>query len=302
MLNFIASIILASLLVPTGFNFLTQKAVDYSYSGNNQESKAPQRILNKSFGLKTTANSILVVDDATGTVLYNKNSLPQAPIASITKLMTALVFLETNPDWEQVVAITKEDQEEGGLVRLLPGEEATVKDLFNLMLISSTNEAAAALARLSGIENFVSAMNSKAAELKMADTYFLGPSGVEVKNVPTPADLLKLADEAFGRPEIVQVLTTKAYQYQVINNQRIDKAFNNDLLLDSFLNGADYQVIGAKTGYLDEAGYCLLLRVKKNDGPELTLVILGSKTIDDRFQEAKGLVEWVIKNYQWENN
>lgn len=299
MLTIIASFVLASLLIPTGFNFLTQQVVDYSYSNTAQVDNAPTRIVNKSFGLKTTAGSILVVDDASGAVLYNKASLVKVPIASITKLMTALVFLETNPDWDQIVEITTEDQQEGGTIRLLPGEKVTAKDLFYLMLVSSTNEAAVALASLSGLEDFVSDMNKKAAELGMDDTYFLGPSGIEVENVSSPADLLKLAQVAFDKPEIVEALQTKEYGFTVLNNQRAGRAFNTNKLLDSFLNNTNFKIIGAKTGYLDEAGYCLLLRVEKDDGRRLTIVILGAETIDDRFQEAKGLVDWIFDNYQW---
>jgi len=300
MLNFLASLILASLLIPAGFNFLTNKAVDYSYRQVFvEQSKAPQRLLNRSFGLKTTAKSILIIDDNSGTVLYNKNSLAVASIASITKLMTALVILDTNPNWQQTVKINQEDKREGGMVYLLPGEEVTVKDLFYLMLVGSANEAATALARNSGITEFNAAMNKKAKELGMAGSYFLEPSGIDPKNVSNPADLLKLAQAAFAKPEITQALTTENYGFQTVNNRRQVKVFSTDRLLNSFLNGPNYQVIGAKTGYLDEAGYCLLMRVKKTAGPSLTLVLLGSETIDDRWQEAKGLVDWVSRNYVW---
>ncbi len=300
MLNFLTSLILASLLIPAGFNFLTNKAVDYSYRQPNvEQSGSPRRLVNESFGLKTTAKSILIVDDNSGAVLYNKNSLALAPIASITKLMTALVVLDTNPDWQQTVKISPEDKREGGMIYLMPGEEATVKDLFYLMLIGSANEAAVALARNSGITEFNAAMNKKAKELGMTNSYFLEPSGIDPANISSPADLLKLAQAAFTKTEIVQALTTQTYKFQVINNHRPVKVFSTDRLLDSFLNGPDYQVIGAKTGYLEEAGYCLLMRVKKNDGPSLTLVLLGSATIDDRWQEAKGLVDWVFRNYSW---
>jgi len=301
MVNLVTSIVLVSLLIPTGFNFFTQTAVDYSYSDQTVIPESPQRIVNKSFGLKTTAESIMVVDDQTGTILYNKNSSAILPIASITKLMTALVFLDTDPSWEQKVKILETDQREGGIVYLLLGEEVTIRDLFYLMLISSSNEAAAAIARISGIENFTAAMNKKAMELEMLDTYFLDPSGLGSANVSTPADLIKLAKAAFDQPAITQAVTTQEYEFEVLNTGRKGKAINTDQLLKSFLNYDNYQIIGAKTGYLDEAGYCLLLQVKKIDGPSLTLVLLGTETILDRWQEAKGLIDWVFRNYQWSN-
>jgi len=300
MINFLTSLILASLLIPTGFNFFTQKAVDYSYRMNSQAlENAPQRIINKSFGLKTTAKSILVIDDYSGAVLYDKNSAQVTPIASITKLITALVILDTKPDWQQKIKLEASDQKEGGTVYLLSGEEVIFKDLFYIMLVGSANEAAAALARNSGIKDFSAAMNKKAKELGMNSSYFFEPTGIDPKNISSAADLVRLAEAAFNYLEITDALTMENYEFQVVNNQRQGRAVSTDQLLAGFLNGPDYKIIGAKTGYLDEAGYCLLLRVKKNEGPSLTLALLGMTTIDDRWQEAKGLADWVFRNYEW---
>lgn len=299
MLNFFTSIVLTSLLLPTGFNFLVQKAVDYSFvAGAATQAQAPTRIINKSFGLRTTAKSILVVDDRSGAILYNKNSSAALPIASITKLMTALTFLDYNADLDQVVQIKAEDRREGGIPYLLTGEEVTVRDLFYLMLVSSTNEAAVALADNFGMEQFVSSMNKKAAELQMINSYFVDPSGIEPGNIASPHDLVKLANAVFQETEITETLATKEYQFTVLNTLREGKVTNNDALLRGFINVDPYQIIGAKTGYLDEAGYTLLLKVKKGD-INLTVVLLGAETIIDRWQEAKGLVDWVFRNYQW---
>lgn len=300
MLNFLASLILASLFIPSGFNFFTQKAIDYSYGSPVLPTlSAPQRMANKSFGLKTTAKSILIVDDASGKVLYNKNSGQALPIASVSKLMTALVVLDTKPDWEKTIKITAADRRDGGQVYLLPGDEIKFKELFSLMLVGSANEAAAAIARTAGIDDFVSAMNKKAVELKMADTYFLDSSGLSAQNVSSAADLLKLANAAFAKPEIVKAVTTPVYGFKTLNNQRPVKAISTDKLLSSFLDTGEYKIVAGKTGYINEAGYCLLFRVKKNDTQSLTVVLLGTETITDRWQEAKGLVDWVFRNYVW---
>lgn len=299
MLNFIASVVLASLLIPSGFNFLIDKAVDYSYVKSQNNDLAPKRIVNNSFGLKTTAKSILVVDQDSGAVLYDKNSEEIAPIASITKLVTALVILDTNPDWEQKVTITEADQLEGGIIYLLPGEEVTVKDLFNLMLIASANEAAAALARNSGIDNFNSAMNRKATEIGMTESYFSEPSGISAVNVSSANDLVKLAKVAFSKTEVVKAVTNPEYQFEILNNQRQVRAYSTNQLLGSFLNRDGYIINGAKTGYLNEAGYCMLFQVTKESGRSLIIAILGAETIIDRWQEAKGLVDWIYRNYSW---
>ncbi len=300
MINFLASIILTSLLFPAGFDFLISQAIDYSYlvapaTGQN----SPRRILNNSFGLETTAKSILVLDDESASVLYYKDIKEVLPIASITKLVTALVILDQNPNWDEVVGITADDQRDGGQVYLLPGESATIKDLFNLMLVGSANEAALALSRRVGLTEFRSAMNSKAAQLEMIDSYFVEPSGIDPGNVSSAFDLVKLARAAFARPEIAAALVSQNYEFNVVNNQRRVLVKSTDQLLTSFLNDDEYQIIGAKTGYLDEAGYCLVLQVKKQDGPSLTLVLLGAATVDDRWQEAKGLVDWVLNNYEF---
>jgi len=303
MTNFFASIILVSLLLPAGFNFLREKTVDYSYGAVvSSRQPGPERIANQSLGLKTTAKSILVIDDVSGAILYNKNPAAILPVASISKLITALVILDTNPDWNKVVEITEADQRDGGIVYLLAGEEVTVKDLFYLMLVSSANEAAAALARSSGLTDFSQAMNKKAGELGMVSSYFIDPSGLDPANVSSPDDLVKLARAAFSRPEITEALLTAEYPFVVLNNKRQGEIKNTDQLLDSFFANDGYEIIGAKTGYLDEAGYCLLLQIKKKDGPSLTLVILGALTITDRWQEAKGLVEWAFGNYRWGND
>lgn len=298
MSNLVISFIIASLLVPAGFNFFSTKSVDHSFL-NIQSTDFPKRLINNSFGLKTTSDNILIIDDASGKVLYDKNSSDVVPIASISKLMTALVFLDTNPDWNQVVTIERDDQRQGGQVYLLTGEQVSVETLFNLMLASSANEAAIALSRISGIEDFSSAMNKKAKELGMEDSFFLEPSGLSSKNVSSAKDLIKLANEAFGHEEIKRATHIKKYTFDVLNSSRQGNGLNTDVLLTSFLNGIDYEIIGAKTGFLNEAGYCLLIKVKKVNGPTLTIALLGADEITDRWQEAKGLVDWVFENYIW---
>ncbi|MFA5022458.1 MAG: serine hydrolase [Patescibacteria group bacterium] len=301
MLNFLTSLIIASLLIPSGFNFFTQKAADYSYRSGIVSNKAqlPKRIVNNSFGLKTTAKSILIIDDASGSVLYSKNPAVVSPLASISKLMTALVVLDNKPDWNKVVKMTKEDRRQGGINYLFDGQEVTVKDLFNLMLVASSNEAAIALARSSGPTNFVAAMNKKAKELGMTDTYFLDPSGLTPQNVSSAKDLIKLAQAAFSQPEIIKAVTSQEYRFKLVDNSKIVLGVSTDKLLDGFLNQGDYQIVGAKTGYLDEAGYCLLLKIKKKDTASLTIALMGAQSQPDRWQEAKGLVDWVFRNYQF---
>lgn len=301
MSNFLTSLVLASLLIPNGFNFIIEKSIDFPYSEvAARENMSPVRIINNSFGLETTSSSIVVFDDPSETILYSKNSGAVLPIASLTKLMTALVFLDTNPDWDSTVIITAEDLREGAITRLIPGEEIILRDLFNIMLVASVNEAAIALARVSGIEDFTSAMNNKANQLGMWKSFFVEPSGIDFLNVSRPADLIKLTDAAFASPDITEALSYTAYSFTAQNTGRIGTVKNTNKLLDSFLNdNLDYKIVGAKTGFLNEAGYCLLIKVQQVDGSTLTLVILGADSADSRWQESKGLVDWVFNNYLW---
>ena len=299
MFSLITAIILASLLIPSGFDFLTQKEVDSSYAPPQVEVTGPQRLVNKSLGIKTTAQSILIIDKASGKILYDKNSQAVLPIASITKLMAMLVFLEHNPGWEQTVSLTKQDIKAGGFTYVFPEEQATVKDLFYLGLVASANEAIAALVRSTNLDNFTALMNQKAFALGMTKTYFADETGLDSNNVSTPADLVKLAQAAFSQPQIAEAVKMTNYEFSILNNQRQVKAENTDRLLTSFLNADSYKIIGAKTGYLDEAGYCLLLEVKKDDGESVILVLLGASDQASRWQEAKGLVDWFFANYQW---
>ncbi len=298
MFNFITSLVLASLLIPNGFNFLIQRATNY-YQPETTEIVGPRRIINNSLGIVTTAQSILVIDDQSQKVLVTKNRQAASPIASITKLATVLVFLKNNPGWDKEITITDQDRRNGGFIYLLPGEKVRVKDLFYLTLVASSNEAAAALSRSTGLENFISEMNQLAAELGMSDTYFSDPAGLDPTNVSSAVDLIKLARAAFADENISAALTTDEYEFKVLNNGRQGKATNTNKLLASFLNNDNYQVLGAKTGYLEEAGYCLLLKVKKAAGPALILVLLGVDNQDNRWQEAKGMVDWVFRNYEW---
>ena len=298
MMNLLVSIMIAGVLFPSGVPYLQALGGEHTDTPSVAVT-APRRVPGSSLGLGTTADAIVVVDDASGAILYNEHYLKSLPIASITKLLTALVVLDTHPDWDALVEITAEDQRVGNQVYLLPGEQVSRRDLFNVALVGSANEAAAALARTSGIENFVQAMNDKARSLGMVSARFTEPTGLDPANVAAAHDLSKLAQAAFGAAEIAEAATTSRYTFTITTTGRQRTVQNTNALLDSFLNSGDYAITGAKTGSLDEAGYCLVLQLQKKDGPAITVVLLGSDSQEARWQEAKGIVDWVFENYQW---
>jgi len=302
MINFIVNLVLISLLFPGGFNFLISQSESYSYAYPAPQIDGPNRIINNSLGIVTTAKSVLAVDDKSGQILFAKNRHISSPIASITKLMTVLVFLDNNPGWDQEIVLFREDKKEGGKIYLMTGEKVTVKNLFNLTLVASSNEAAAALARSTGLDDFVAKMNIKAEELGMVGAEFFDATGLDSRNIASPTDLVKLTKVCFENQEILAATTSSAYDFPVLNNGRLVKAENTDKLLDSFLNSDDYEILAAKTGYLDESGYCLVIKIKKIGQASITLVLLGSNSQSDRWQEAKGVIDWVFGNYQWAEN
>lgn len=295
--NLITGLILTTLLGSSFFNFL----IPLNFSSDQPVAGAPQRILNNSLGIKTTAKSILIMDQNSGAILFSKNPWESLPIASLTKLMMAIVFLENNPGWDKTVTITKEDQKEGGIVYLFADEKVTVKDLFYLTLVASANEACLALVRSTGLnlKDFVFLMNQKAQEWGMKDTHFTEPTGLDSNNVSSALDITKLLSQVFSQAEITQASQTKKYEFLTQGNIRQVTAFNTNKLLVSFLNQGNYKILGAKTGYLEEAGYSLAIRIKNFQNNIIDLVILGSATENDRWQETKGLIDWVMRNYQW---
>ena len=255
-----------------------------------------------SFGPKLTAKSAIIVDVDSGKVLFEKNPEEKLPIASITKLMTALVFLENKTNnWEDTVEVKKEDSVgSGGLSNQLEpaslaikeGDILTVKDIFYGGLIKSANNAMKILARIVSTDsgkNFIDLMNNKAQDLSMLNTHFEEPTGLDPKNYSTAQDLEKLIVKAMERSEIQEALEKKNYDVQII---KPDKSLahlhiqNTDKLLGSFID-----IKGAKTGYIEESDYCLAA-LSQIDNHNLAVIILGAETSENRFQEAKSLIFW----------
>lgn len=230
---------------------------------------------------------------------YAKKADEIQPIASITKLMTALVFLDHNPGWEEVYTITKEDSIEGGRLNLFLGEKVKIKDILATSLISSDNGATLALVSASGLsrEEFVLKMNVKASALGLKQTKFFDPTGLDDANVSTAREVALLAKEALLRPEIEELVGLKEYNFTTENGREKKIESTNYLLFDTAEN--DFSVLGAKTGYTDRAGYCFVGRFADKDGREVISVVLNSTGLNERFRESKKLINWVFANYRW---
>ena len=249
-------------------------------------------------GVQTTAQSVLVFDLASNEPLYEKNSDKPVPLASLTKLMSALVLNDIIDDWQKKVSFAKEDLKGGNKPNFLAGDTLAREQFMYVGLISSDNDAIATLVRTSGIpeSEFVIKMNEKAKALGMLNSSFADPTGLNPANVSTAKDLSIMVREALKVDRVQKATTMSRYQVRTLTRPHF--VYNTDILLNSFLNRQPYQIIGGKTGFIEESGYNLVLGVK-NQGVQLITLVLGSRTSNERFQEAKSLIAWTFENYDW---
>jgi len=256
---------------------------------------APEKI-GTSLGIKTTAQSAIVYEPASRSVLFAKDINVVRPIASLSKLMTALVFLDHNPGLSQEVEILSEDIVPGGSEHLRAGDRVTVENLFYTCLIGSDNVAATALARSTGLPttDFVAQMNDRANRLGLSQTHFDEVTGLNAGNVSTAAEVAKLLDYALNNSLIRQAVMLPEYSFTSIGENKDRRVTNTNLLLDSFL-----QLDGGKTGFTDEAGNCFAARASDSNGHQVVAVVLGAADTDARFQEVKGLIAWTYANWHW---
>lgn len=254
----------------------------------------------ESLGIEISGRSGIVVDVHTGTVLYSKEGHLQRPIASITKLMTALVFLDHNPGWEKEMVMLPADERVGAAAKIYRGEAVTVSDLFYASLVSSDNNATIALMRSTGLSEseFVRLMNEKSTEIGLKNTVFVEPTGLDQRNVSTALDISYLLYHSLQDPFIADATTRSVYSFDILNNEKTRNVYATDRLLDSYLNSS-YTIKGGKTGFTYDAGSCLGIQIEDKDGNELIVVVLGSNNNQTRFTEVKALTEWTYDNFTW---
>ncbi len=260
----------------------------------------PTRVHPTSVGVVTTAVSAFVLDRATRTPLFEKNIDEPRSIGSIVKLMTAHVFLETNPKLDASAAIESQDVRLGGTQHIIIGDFVTVRDLLKASLVGSDNSATAALARLSGMTegDFVARMNEAAAEIGMERTTFADATGLSEDNRSIVSDLALMLDHILQN-ETIRTITQQPFVTITSTSGALYSVESTDDLLHSFLNQPPYAIVGGKTGYLPEAGYCLGTIFSEDGGHEIIVVVLGSETDQSRFQDVKSLAAWAYKVYDW---
>ena len=235
------------------------------------------------------AAAAVIFNPVTGQVLYEENSQDKRSIASITKVMTALVYLEDNPDLDTPVVVQRSDTYAASTTYLRANDRIAPSELLHLLLIASDNAAARALARTShgGTASFVERMNEKAVELGLQNTSFADPSGLNPNNVSSAFDLSHLITFAASDERISSIMRTP--EYTVTTNRRaITIHSTNHLVRDG-----DVDVLGAKTGFISKSGYCLATLLRLPQGDPIAVVVLGAHSNNGRFWEVRHLFTWL---------
>lgn len=236
------------------------------------------------------SSAVIVVNQASGQVLLEKNPDIALPIASITKLMTAVVTMEANLPLSDVIEIEKSDTqlEKYTGSRLRVGTSFTRAELLNLALMSSENRAAHALGRSypGGMEAFVLAMNKKADSLGMSNSHFVEPTGLSSSNVSTPRDLSRLVKEATRFPLIRQYSTAREAIVQV--GGRYQQFRNTNALA----RNGDWELGISKTGFIRDAGKCLVMQANI-DNTDVIIVMLDAQGSQKRITDAERIRRWL---------
>ncbi len=251
------------------------------------------------------SQSVLVFDQETGAPLLAKNAQLQTPIASITKLMTAVLVLDAGLNMNDRIALTEQDRDtlKNSRSRLAIGSTYTRGELLHLALIASDNRAAHALGRTypGGIERFVEMMNRKARQLGMSNTVYVEPTGLNQANRSTATDLARLANHAYQNyPEIRDITSTGTYTLgtqRVVLKQRHHKAqvlyrnvaFNNT---NRLTREHGWQIGLSKTGFINEAGHCLVMQARVAQ-KNVIIVLLDAVGTYNRIGDASRIKHWL---------
>ncbi len=240
------------------------------------------------------AKSVLSIDLETGKILYQQNAGDQLPMASLTKLMTALVILNEH-DLNEIVTVDKRATEvEPAKIYLLAGEKITVRELIKSIFIKSANDSALALGYhdSKNLEDFIAKMNEQARKLGMEHTQFRNPTGFDDPDqYSTVDDLAILARAIYKKPIVRESATIRKTSVNSIDGSQNHEMESTNQLLDSYL-----KVFGLKTGTTDLAGQCLISIVESPDGPKIMNIMLNSPA---RYNESKILSQWIFDNYRW---
>jgi D-alanyl-D-alanine endopeptidase (penicillin-binding protein 7) len=247
---------------------------------------------NVSRAIYLNLKSAIAVDNETGEVLYCYNADEVRPVASISKLLSAMVVLDNyRPD--TVITISRQDCRRSGRSIFRAGDKVRMKDLLHAALLKSDNRAARALARAvaGDSENFTEMMNRKAKKLGLTDTEMYEPTGLDERNRSTAADCARLVNSAMLLyPRIADITSLKKYVLKPTNRKRRMRLINTNKMVFS-----RYKVLAGKTGYIIESDYCLATVLENGQGKCVTVVVLGVPGPQTRFREARRLANYAFR-------
>jgi len=253
-----------------------------------------------SFTDKLTAKSVLVIDDKTKHVLYEKNSFEARPLASITKLMTAMVLMDLPINWSNTTTIIETDGNSDELAN--EGEIFTLDELWHLALVGSSNKAVNALVRVSGLTSgdFIKKMNVKAQDLHLSSLRFVEPTGLSAYNTGNAVDIAELLREALRFDKIYITLRIGEYYAKPLNKEKMRRVWSTDWLLTNWIpNDFNKKDIAGKTGYISESRYNFVVNLADKRQHKIIVAVLGSESNESRFNEARDLAKWIFENYLW---
>lgn len=260
----------------------------------------PERVRPDSYGVKTTAGSAIVADVSSGAVLYSKKATVARPIASISKVMTAMVLIDAGLKPDELLTVRATHIEAIGSHAFNDGDTVKRGEALRAMLVESSNEIANAFADAyeGGRQAFVDAMNEKARTLGLEQTHFEDPSGISPRNVGSALDVARMLRSALAYSEIRDATQSPAYFLKTTAGRSV-KIEPTNQLLDSYLNKDTYRITLGKTGSLPEAGFCLAMVTRKAEGQQVISVVLGSDSHPSRFQDVKALTAWTFEAFAW---
>ncbi|WP_143889357.1 D-alanyl-D-alanine carboxypeptidase family protein [Tepidimonas alkaliphilus] len=244
-------------------------------------------------GLRLHSSAALVLDADTNAVLFHKNDEAVLPIASLTKLMTALVVVDAGLPLDEVLTITDDDVDriKGSGSRLAVGTQLTRAEALHLALMASENRAAHALGRTypGGVAALVAAMNNKAHELGLRQTRFVEPTGLSPDNRSSPRDLARLVQVASTRPLLRELSVSP--RYELDDGRRVVHYRNSNKLVRE----SDWDILLQKTGYIREAGRCVAMQVRLA-GRNVIMVLMNAGNSTARWADAENLLHWLQRS------
>jgi len=263
---------------------------DYVHASELKDHLRPEK-------LRLRSTAALVVDERDNVALYARQADKPRPIASITKLMSAMVILDADLPMDEIITVTGDDRDRlrRSRSRLLYGTQLSRADMLLMALAASENRAANALARTypGGTTAFVQAMNAKARELGLVKTRFMDPAGLHQKNVSTPLELAKMMEAAYQYPLIREMSTSE--RSELVDRKTGDSIefVNTNRLIRS--DGWDIDL--SKTGFISEAGFCLVMRATVAERP-VTIILLNSWGKLSKYGDANRIKTWLLQTEQ----